>query len=79
MTVKNSMLFGVLLYSLIEVHRRFGGTYCRLYPLGFLHGLLVDPEGGGSMFLRNDVGLLPEYTKLHPRKQYPSKMLSLFY
>jgi hypothetical protein len=33
---------------------------CRLL-LGFLFGLLTDPEDGGSIFFRNSNRFLPEY------------------
>jgi hypothetical protein len=31
----------------------------------FLLDLLVSPEGGGTTFLRNVEGFLPDYTTLH--------------
>jgi hypothetical protein len=42
----------------------------RLIVDGFWLGLLVDPEPGSSMFLRNVGGILPGYTDLHPPGQY---------
>jgi hypothetical protein len=40
----------------------------RLILAGFLLGLLFDTEDGGSTFLRNMGGLLPDYTALPPRR-----------
>jgi hypothetical protein len=37
-----------------------------------LLGLLFHPEAGGSIFLRNLSEFLPDYTALHPEKQYSS-------
>jgi hypothetical protein len=34
---------------------------------GFLCGLHFNPEDGGSVFLKNVSGLLPDYSLLHPR------------
>jgi hypothetical protein len=60
--------------STIEVHQRFGRTYClqlqgqrakhkRQADLaGCLHGLLFDPVGGGRTFLRNVGEHLPDCT-----------------
>jgi hypothetical protein len=32
-----------------------------------------DPEDGGSIFLRNDSELLPDYMESHPRRMYSSE------
>jgi hypothetical protein len=42
-----------------------------LLALGLL-GLLFHPEVGGSIFLRNLTEFLPDYTALHPERQYTS-------
>jgi hypothetical protein len=39
---------------------------------GYLLGLFLDPEDGGSTFLRNVSELLSNYTVLHPRREYSS-------
>jgi hypothetical protein len=39
-------------------------NFC-LIPAGFLLCLNLDPEGGGSKFLRNNTELLQGYTALH--------------
>jgi hypothetical protein len=69
--------------SLVEVFRRFGGTYClqlqgqtkhqyyRLVLACYIVGLLFESEVGGTTFLRNVDRFLPEYTAFHPRRQYP--------
>jgi hypothetical protein len=36
----------------------------------FLLCLLSEPEDGGGTFVRNVSELLPDYTGLHPRRQY---------
>jgi hypothetical protein len=61
-----AVFWHVILCSLMEVYRRFGGTCCiSLQVLVFASyrflGLLFGTEGGGSVFLRN-VGKLPDYT-----------------
>jgi hypothetical protein len=35
---------------------------------GFLLGLVINPEDGGDMFLRNVGSLSKDYTVLYPRK-----------
>jgi hypothetical protein len=35
---------------------------------GYLLGLVINLENGGSMFLQNISELLPEYTMPYPRK-----------
>jgi hypothetical protein len=69
----------------LERSQRFGGTYrpqarrqqkqvtnraCRLLLL-VSFGLLLDPEDGGHILLRN-VGLSPNYTALQPGRPYSS-------
>jgi hypothetical protein len=44
---------------------------CCLPCVGFLLGLLSDPDRSG-MFLRNICWLSPDYTSLHPRREYSS-------
>jgi hypothetical protein len=41
----------------------------KLKFVGFLFGLLFDPEDGDEMFLRN-VGMSSDYMVLHPRRLY---------
>jgi hypothetical protein len=36
----------------------------------FLLGLLLDPEGGGDIFLRNVSWIPTDYTALYPRRLY---------
>jgi hypothetical protein len=43
----------------------FIGSACHLLLAGFLLELLFDPEDGGSTFLQNVSGHLPEYMALH--------------
>jgi hypothetical protein len=64
--MKSSVLLDVTLYSPIQVHR--GETHClhfqgrRVSQASWLLCLLLDPENGDSIFLRN-VGELPlDYT-----------------
>jgi hypothetical protein len=42
---------------------------CYLLHSGFLYGLFFDPEGGGSMLLRNVSWLPTDHTALYPRRQ----------
>jgi hypothetical protein len=44
----------------VEVHKRFGIMYYRLFLTGFLLGSLFSPEGGDSTSIRN-VGELKDY------------------
>jgi hypothetical protein len=69
--------------SLVEIHRRFGGTYClhlqdrrdvkpetsktQADICEVLVKLLIKPEAGGSVFVRNARKLLPDYAALSPR------------
>jgi hypothetical protein len=50
----------------LEFHRYFGASYCLhlACPL-FPNGSFLDPEDGGNIFLRNVVGLTPDYAALH--------------
>jgi hypothetical protein len=49
--------------------------YAKAVLVDFLHGLLFNPEDGGSMFLQNVYGLLPDYTALMPEDStLPSSM-----
>jgi hypothetical protein len=43
----------------------------------FLVGFFLDPEDGGSMFLRNVSELLPNYTASHPFRTVAGCLLSL--
>jgi hypothetical protein len=78
MAMKKTVFWNVIPCSWAETHRRFGGKYClRLRGLkshannqkpsclvlaSCLHGLFVDPEDEGIMFLRNTGEILPNYT-----------------
>jgi hypothetical protein len=44
-----------------------------LFLGGFMLGLLLDPEHGGNVFLRN-VEYSPQYMALHPRRMYASNI-----
>jgi hypothetical protein len=49
------------------------GTTC-LMLVGFLLGVLFNPEDGGEIFLQN-AGDSPKYTPLQPRRLYSLKSL----
>jgi hypothetical protein len=58
-TVKNKTFWVLPPYSLVKVHRSFGGiSACCLDIFGFVLGLLFDPKDGSDTFLRN-VRVLP--------------------
>jgi hypothetical protein len=46
------------------------GSLYSLNLAGYLFGLHLDPEDGGSTFVRNVRGHSPGYTLLHPRIKY---------
>jgi hypothetical protein len=77
---RSSVFWDMTPSSLVTVNRRFWGTY-RLHLQGWskkqaanrplllasLFGLLLNLEHGSDTFLRN-VGVLPNYTALQPRR-----------
>jgi hypothetical protein len=42
---------------------------CHLHPISFLLASFFNLEDGGSAFLQNVCGLMPEYMALQPRRQ----------
>jgi hypothetical protein len=59
-------------YSLIEICRRFGGTYSRVNEQAKQKaGSKQHPDVGGSTFLRNAGKFLPDML-LHSRRQHAS-------
>jgi hypothetical protein len=51
---------------------------CSLLSADFLLGLLFNPEDNESTSLQNSGELLPDYTVLHPRRQYSSIFYYLY-
>jgi hypothetical protein len=53
--------------KILQTFRRnvLQGSACCLLLSGYLLGVLVDPEDGGSKFFRNFVELLPHYMVSH--------------
>jgi hypothetical protein len=41
---------------------------CRLLHVGYLLGLVFDPEEGGTTFFRHVGGLPPDYKPLYPKR-----------
>jgi hypothetical protein len=57
--------------GLEELHRRFGVTFCPsccFILSDCLHGLLFDPEDGGSKFLGNVSNILQVHATSQPRR-----------
>jgi hypothetical protein len=52
-------------------------TECTIYCRSLLI-LLIGPEDGGSIFLRNACKLVPDYIVTHPRSSYSSITVVLF-
>jgi hypothetical protein len=71
-TMNSTIFWDATLCSLIEVHRRFGGTYglhlqtrlCRLLVSDYLPSLLLDSEDEDSTSLRNVDEVLLDYATL---------------
>jgi hypothetical protein len=72
----------------LKVNLRFGGTTFSVEKtkqetsteagdVGFLFGLLFDPEDGGELFLRNVVWFSMDYTALYPIIQNPSSEIKV--
>jgi hypothetical protein len=67
-----------MLYSSVEVYRRFGGRHCHhnqqniLFVIYMLN-LFFDSDAGGSMFFRNFEKFLPDFPESYPvRTSNPS-------
>jgi hypothetical protein len=80
-TTNNTIVWDVTPCNLVEIHRRFKGSYflrlqCRRlstasrawFFLFFRLGLLFDLQAGSATFPRNFGGLIPDCTALHLRK-----------
>jgi hypothetical protein len=56
-TTKSTVFYDVTRCGLLQVYRRFGGSYLLLLA-DFMVGMLFDPDDGGNMFLQ-------EVNKIH--------------
>jgi hypothetical protein len=54
-------------FSLVELYLYFGQH--TIFISTFL-GLLLDPEDGGTIFVRNDSKPISDYMMSHPRRQF---------
>jgi hypothetical protein len=64
MAMKSSVFWNITTFSPMKV-KTFS---CCLLEVGFLLGLLLNPEDEGGMFLRNVGSLSTDYTLLYPRR-----------
>jgi hypothetical protein len=78
-TVWSIIFWDVTVCSQVEVHQHFRGTYWLhlqswrvLQARNQQQAELFSHEDGRSTFLRNITGLVPNYTALCLRRQYPS-------
>lgn len=74
MVIMKSPNFGdVTPCSLLEVHRRFEGTYFFVFLVACLLNSLFGIENGGNNFLRNIGELQPNYMHVTCKKTVPFK------
>jgi hypothetical protein len=85
---KISVFWDKIPCSPVKTPHHFGGTYrlhlqrrrvssaCSLLHAGFLLGLLIDPEDGGDIFLRNIDFPLPDYMALYSRREHCKNLKS---
>jgi hypothetical protein len=62
--LKSTAFYDVKPYNLVDIYRRFGGTYA-LHSQDRKASQADNPIDGGSTFLRK---LIPDYTMSHTRR-----------